>query len=228
MKNQKKIKYGFGMSPVSDKISQERIVASRAVKKFLESGIVEGDVLNHLSVVKGLFTRIYKQDQWDWFLTFESMGRVGRKKSIQFSSYLKFIRNEIKKGDFETTRAFNNKARGGLIETLGTYPVETPVDAEQIYILSTRENRDVLKIGFTSRSVTARVHEINSATGVLVPFGVRAVWRVRNAKDCERDIHELFAEERIRIDREFFRLDFRDAFNRINNFLAQRRKLEEM
>lgn len=216
------------MSPMSDKVTEERIVASCAVKKFLESDIVDVDTMNYLSVVKGLFTRIYKQDQWDWFLTFESMGRVGKKKSIRFSNYLKSVRDKIKKEEFETTSVFNIGIREDLIGTLSNYPVETPVDAEQIYILSTRENRDVLKIGFTTRSVIERVEEINSATGVLVPYGVRAVWRVRNAKGCERDIHELFAETRIRNDREFFKLDFKDAFNLINNFLSQKRKLEEL
>ena len=80
MKNSKREKWGFGMSPVSDNIAQERIVATREVKKFLETDIVNAETMNHLSVVKGLFTRIYKQDQWDWFLTFENMGRIGRKK----------------------------------------------------------------------------------------------------------------------------------------------------
>ncbi len=101
-------------------------------------------------------------------------------------------------------------------------------NSEQIYVLSTRESRDILKIGFTTRSVVDRVTEINSATGVLIPFGVRAVWRVKNAHGCEKELHELFAENRIRNDREFFKLDFRDAFNRIKKILSERRDLEEL
>ncbi len=85
------------MSPVSDKASVERMISSKEIKKFLETDAVTEDTLYHLSVIKGMFTRVFKQDQWDWFLTFESLGRVGRKKSIRLSNYIRFIRSEIKK-----------------------------------------------------------------------------------------------------------------------------------
>jgi hypothetical protein len=44
-----------------------------------------------------------------------------------------------------------------------------------IYILSTRSQPRYLKLGMTQRTVEIRVKEINAATRVLVPFGVRAV-----------------------------------------------------
>ena len=150
------------------------------------------------------------------------------KKSKRFSSYLKFIRSEIKEEKFKTTSLYDTGLIEDLIQILSLFPVETPKNSEQIYILSTRANPDILKIGFTTRSVVERVHEINSATGVLVPFGVRAVWRVKNAQDCEKKIHNLFSENRIRNDREFFKLEFRDAFSRINRYLSERRKFEEL
>lgn len=42
-----------------------------------------------------------------------------------------------------------------------------------IYILSTRELPDLLKIGMTTRRIELRVQEINGATEVAIPFGVR-------------------------------------------------------
>ncbi|MEY8800338.1 GIY-YIG nuclease family protein [Leisingera sp. XS_AS12] len=39
----------------------------------------------------------------------------------------------------------------------------------------------------------------------------------------EQDIHDLFADRRIRSDPEFFDMDYREAFSRINTYLAQRK-----
>jgi hypothetical protein len=78
-----------------------------------------------------------------------------------------------------------------------------------IYILSTRELRDLLKIGMTTRTVELRVQEINGATGVATPFGVRRCWRVSDPQQVEKVVHAAVAVHRVRADREFFRADFR-------------------
>jgi len=56
-------------------------------------------------------------------------------------------------------------------------------------VLSTREQPDFLKIGMTTRTVEERVREINTATGVLIPFGVRRCWRVMDPSRSEKLIH---------------------------------------
>jgi hypothetical protein len=75
--------------------------------------------------------------------------------------------------------------------------------------------RDLLKIGMTRRTVEDRVREINAATGVAIPFGVRCCWRVKEPSAAERLIHAALADYRVRSDREFFRLDFHEAKRRI-------------
>ena len=92
-----------------------------------------------------------------------------------------------------------------------------------IYILSTRSYPKYLKIGMTNRSVETRVKEINSSTGVMIPFGIRASWKVDDAREVEQDIHLLFQEYRVRDDREFFELDYHKASNLINDYLRRRR-----
>ena len=47
------------------------------------------------------------------------------------------------------------------------------------YILSTEKNPDYLKIGFTTRSVYKRVQELNNATGILVPLGIKRFWNLK-------------------------------------------------
>jgi T5orf172 domain len=93
-----------------------------------------------------------------------------------------------------------------------------------IYVLSTREQPRILKIGYTDRSVEERVKEINRATGVVIPYGVRAVWAVQHAQTVEAELHARLAAYRIRKDREFFNIDFRDAFPIIRDYVQAARR----
>lgn len=61
------------------------------------------------------------------------------------------------------------------------------------------------------------------AAGVVVPFGVRAVWRVRGARDVERQLHQYLSRWRVRADREFFELDCNEAFPLIRDLVADHR-----
>jgi hypothetical protein len=66
MKNFQK---GFGMAPPKHPVQAEREEAARTVISILQGEPV-GDVekaLEHISVVKGLFSRVAREDQWDWF-----------------------------------------------------------------------------------------------------------------------------------------------------------------
>jgi cold shock CspA family protein len=71
----------------------------------------------------------------------------------------------------------------------------------------------------TRRSVERRVKEINSATGVLVPFSARKVFRVTDAAVAEHEIFDRLMPFRVRPDREFFRLTFREAVTVIEGYL---------
>jgi hypothetical protein len=82
--------------------------------------------------------------------------------------------------------------------------IRDELNAGWIYLLSTREQPNYLKIGMTTRTVEERVREINSATGVLIPFGVRRCWRVMEPSRSEKLVHSALKQYRIRDDREFF------------------------
>jgi Meiotically up-regulated gene 113 len=66
----------------------------------------------------------------------------------------------------------------------------------------------VLKVGMTTRTVEERFQEINRATGVAIPFGVRRCWRVFDPIKAERLVYETLDEFRVRNDREFFKTPF--------------------
>ncbi|WP_417494639.1 GIY-YIG nuclease family protein [Maricaulis sp.] len=80
-----------------------------------------------------------------------------------------------------------------------------------IYALGTRENPNLIKVGMTTRDPVVRVNEINRATGVVIPFGVRGTWAVTQPKAAETAAHEELDSYRVRADREFFNLPFGTA-----------------
>ena len=77
----------------------------------------------------------------------------------------------------------------------------------------------MLKIGYTTRSIYDRVKEINRATGILEPLGVRAIWTVDDPRQIEKMIHRQLEQYRIRKDREFFRIDYYRAFKIIYDLI---------
>jgi hypothetical protein len=73
----------------------------------------------------------------------------------------------------------------------------------------------------TTRSISTRVREINSATGVLIPFSARAVFSVKDPAATEALIFKRLADYRIRSDREFFKLPYKDATSEIVETLKE-------
>lgn len=228
--NNIKHKWGFGMSPVKEEIQVNRLFYAKILLDFL----IDDDFLDlaslavSISEIKGLFNRVIRQDQWDWFIVFEQLGFPGRVASKKIVDNLIQLRSAIKTKETNKIMVFRSNLNQTrikllLIQFLGNN--ERHHEGDFLYILSTREMPGILKIGYTTRSVHDRIKEINSATGVLVPFGVRAVWKIKSGSgyDLERRIHENFSTTRIRSDREFFALDYFEAFNIINKILYQMR-----
>ena len=114
--------------------------------------------------------------------------------------------------------------RAGIHRYLQNYLNPRSDDSREgfIYILSTREQPHLLKIGVTTRSVEQRVKEINSATGIVIPFGVRAVWPVRNPEQTEKEIHEMLSPYRVRADREFFQIPYQQACKKILDLIKEK------
>lgn len=220
-------KWGFGMAPPKPKLHQRRQGWVSQVLGLLKYESPHEESPMAVSEVKGLFNRVVRQDQWDWFVVFQQLGYPGRVKSRKVVFTLAELRKTI-------TTEKGTRARGNVLDTLRDLGVIAHLTgflsedtshqySEQIYILSTREQPRMLKIGFTTRSVLDRVNEINSATGVVIPYGVRAVWSVKDARDIEAKVHRSLADYRVRSDREFFCMDYRTAFRRINDLLRRER-----
>lgn len=190
----------------------------------LEIGEVVPDLL---SEAKGMVNRCVREDQWDWFTVYTDLGSPPRPVLRQVASHLVPLRRGAVSGD-ENSYAASLRAlvSTNVLQFLHVYQNDLGTQtysegAGWIYILSTREQPEVLKIGRTDRSVADRVREINSATGVLVPWAARRVYRVRNAQEAEAEIHRRLAEYRIRMDRQFFEMPIGQAVEIIDAYLEE-------
>jgi hypothetical protein len=210
-------KWGFGMAPPFPHVQAERLEASKAVLSLLVGEIDMQAVAAQeakISLFKGLVSRSWKQDQWDWFTVWSQLGRPSRRRLMAFTDALYAWRRAALAGNREMfLSAMQTLFEARLQRTIGIFlgEIQPWRPDGQIYILSTREMPSFLKIGFTNRTVEERVKEINSSTGVIIPFGVRAAWNVMNAPEIERRIHALFSKYRVRADREFFQMDYLEA-----------------
>lgn len=224
-------KWGFGNAPLKPRHREITQAAVRCLLDVLESlpDPVTPEHLEAISHVKGQFTRTFKQDQWDWYTIWELLGRPSRRPASEISKRLGELRFTLKSGMTTPAESIRRDLvaagiQGYLQNFLERERVDNLTSRGFVYILSTRTQPTLLKIGMTLRPVLERVKEINAATGVLVPFGARASWRVDDAAEVERDVHNLLAQYRVRVDREFFEVEFDEAFRVINDYLNDRRR----
>ena len=73
----------------------------------------------------------------------------------------------------------------------------------------------------TTRNIQIRVNEINSATGILYPYSARKVFKVKNCRNVEKEVHNLLSKYRIRKDREFFKIKYEEACFIIEKYLNE-------
>jgi hypothetical protein len=213
-------KWGFGMAPLKDSHIKKTTRSIEVFLAYIDNPHLQptDEQLDCMSHVKGQFTRCAAQDQWDWFTVWTRLGKPGRGKCRNISNNIWSIRDACKRQDQNLlTETVSTLERLGVHRCLENYLNPRPEDASEgyIYILSTREQSQFLKIGVTTRSVEQRVKEINSATGVIIPFGVRAVWPVRDPEQTEKDIHKMLDPYRVRADREFFQIEYQQACKKI-------------
>ena len=217
-------KWGFGAAPLKHETKEKYAHSLKIVKNyFIDNSVtLNEEILTCISTVKGMFNRIIKQNQWDWFTVSMYFDYPERGETNNIVALLSEIRNELKSLNMPIAEEKIKK----ILKTNFMIYVDNFLNFNQnkdsdeyIYILSRRSEKELLKIGMTTRNVIKRCNEINSATGVVFPFSPRMVYRVKNALKAEQKIHEALKEYRIRDDREFFAVDYAIACNCIENVL---------
>ena len=211
-------KYGFGMSDISPTMSRRFNNAVNVMSFFLSDRLSPDDVdLDAISELKGMFNRSLRKDQWNWFTVYDRLGCPPRGEMNSIVSRLVKLRESLKEHNFEQALLIRDDLVNGTLPTyLSNWKNHRTVRVSQgkrgwLYVLSTKDEPDILKIGRTTRSVEDRVKEINSATGVLVPYSARAVFQVEDTIAAENLVFNLLSDHRIRQDREFFQIPFSEA-----------------
>lgn len=220
-------KWGFGMAPLKQLTENENRKALTCVRNFvIENNIlISGNFLDEISRTKGIFNRIIKQDQWDWFTVYMYLDYPTYRDVKNIVSALTSLRTAIiKKDDLLRQCSLNRLKENRFVTYCNNYlnfDIKAKSPVEYLYILSRREEKDVLKIGMTTRNVQKRVYEINSATGVLYPLSARKVFKVKDSKLVEKAVHNILSEYRMRADREFFKIEYAKACSIIDEYLTQ-------
>lgn len=227
-------KWGFGMAPISDRMRHRYDSAVQCAKDLVEGTATLSEVqLDHISQLKGMFNRCLRQDQWDWFTVYSELGRPTKSQMGKVVQNLTRLRQACQEeNETAVARIIDQLLQAGLVDAINVYqnnmtghPPSNCLGSDKnegvLYVLSTREQPDLLKIGMTRRSVEKRVKEINAATGVAIPFSVRSVFFVKDAPTAERMVFERLDLFRIRTDREFFSIRYRDAVKMIEECLDE-------
>lgn len=204
-------KWGFGNAPISSRMRERYDTAVHTVSNFMHGFPVETETVPAaISELKGMFNRCVRKDQWDYATVREELGNPPVSQAKRIASNLQELRRALIAPNAEAADTSKHQLeRNGLFLYLDNYQTYSQrtcgVHAEGwIYVLSRREQPNILKVGMTERSVSERVKEINAATGIVFPFGARYVYRVSDAAKTERLVHQALDEYRIRSDREFF------------------------
>lgn len=220
-------KWGFGMAPLKDSTDLKNRTAIQAVKDFfIGENVVDFEILpDSISWVKGIFNRVILQDQWDWFTVNMYLDYPSYRDMINIVRGLQKLRTAILKRDDKLGKdALQQLNVGHFVYYCDNYlrfNINEVKDENYLYILSRREEKDVLKIGMTERNIQKRVNEINGATGVLYPYSARKIFKVKDCRKVEREVHDLLSQYRIRKDREFFKIEYAKACEIIDAYLTE-------
>ena len=221
-------KWGFGMAPISEGMRSRYDAAVNEMSLLVKGELnIQNLRVENLSVLKGMFNRCVRQDQWDWFTVYSELGRPPRLQLVKLIEDLVDLRRACLQSDrVSANKVMGRSIKGGIVRILDSYE-RKPVQSKQtgkagwLYLLSTKDRPDIIKIGMTQRPVEERVKEINSATGVLMPYSARRVFAVQDALLAEKRVHERLDGFRIRNDREFFRLAFPEAVTIVEECLIE-------
>lgn len=75
-----------------------------------------------------------------------------------------------------------------------------------VYVLTNEAMPGLVKIGRTANSLEERIKQLNTS-GVPLPFECHFAAEVNDSAKLEATLHRLFADHRINVNREFFKVD---------------------
>ena len=76
-----------------------------------------------------------------------------------------------------------------------------------VYVLSNKSYDGIFKVGWTTNLAEERADQLSAETGVLYPFKVVFSKKFKNAEKIEKRIHNKFKKNRVRGNKEYFKIE---------------------
>jgi len=94
----------------------------------------------------------------------------------------------------------------GFLLSININKIRVPKKGYLYIVRNPSHDKDVYKIGVTSRSIEKRLKELSGA-GSLIDFYLEKAWWVNDCFQLERITHNYFFDYRVRKGKEFFKVD---------------------
>jgi hypothetical protein len=196
---------GFGTFPIREDWDVRNAAVQR-VLSILDGDKVEkdNDTLAALSTVKGLFSRIYVRDRWDWFTVCKQLAYPGHDLSKEISLTLGNYRAAIISEDGDRQKLLFSK----LIElpvpdmlehfvdlnVNGKHPID---ETEFAFILWSQSKANEYFVGSTTRTIDNTLKFARERFPENAPYGVVGAYLVDDAEEVrgilKAEMEDLYA-----------------------------------
>lgn len=190
-------RWGFGIAPPKPNIWKRYCSAAEIVQIFIETNQIERkeSALSALSEVKGLFNRIRRKDQWDWFIVWRRFGFPSQRGLWPIVEALQQLRISVRDDaptDIEASLAIlkDLQVHELLHRFLGNESAAL-VERGMLFVLSAKNQSDVLFVAGIEGDVVEFADKLSAQLEAKQPFGIIGAWQVDDVDVVKADV---FAE----------------------------------
>lgn len=222
---------GFGTFPIREDWDVRNAAVQR-VLSILDGDKIEkdNDTLAALSTVKGLFSRIYVRDCWDWYTVSKQLAYPGHDLSKEISLTLGNYRAAIIDG--------NTSRQAELFAKLTELPVpdmlehfidlnvknKHPIDETGFaYILWSQSKANEYFVGTTTRTIDGTLKFARERFPDNAPYGVVGAYLVDDAEEArellKEELEDMYAY------RGLYKGDFTEIRERVEDLLQRTHQL---
>ena len=102
-----------GFEPITDAMRPRYVAALRRVESALQSGALREQDADFFSDVKGMFNRVVKRDQSDWFAVYIALGRPTRERARLYATRLRELSRCLKRSNHVEAEALLSRLDDG-------------------------------------------------------------------------------------------------------------------
>ncbi|MCZ7861086.1 hypothetical protein O9X98_06670 [Agrobacterium salinitolerans] len=196
--------YGWGLRPVAQ--WEKTVLAVREALSIVDSAVMPeatASTLESLSVIKGLFSKVYLTDQADWYSVSRLLGRPSGPFCQQASAVVDNFRQAIISREgiaySECQRFLRDNYVAEMLENACDIAAgKLPLAEEGIaYIVWSALDGETMHIGVTEGEVEEVIKRLDGSAPNYPPHGVLASWLVHDPDEARQDIGKGLAGHRV-------------------------------